>query len=1695
MGDVKLKIIQSKNIFSDDVNMYLRDQMELNPNFIYIAATNSILDERKKSDDLSFYFQEKERIYYSNSFEFCINSTIRSSKGYLSLVDMYYILKKLIEYYFRKSDIQRSVYQKTSYHLFELYKLLIFNNVDYVSDQEMNYIKSNYPDYCVFLFDIYNEFRDIINKLINDVNGEYKNHIDYNIYKLNINLSIQRSDKVEFKHFIDRKKMQLQDVLNGVDTLYLDGFVAFDDWDKYIISVARSLCKRVVFISKDIQGEYKGEFLFDNVYEIGSTLDKNKILIESYNEDECTPSIKYIRNNLYRLGIPDKKESMSDGGINFIEPFLNRGDEILYIAQTISELIRNKYEDDNDIIEIRRFIENDILIVCSVNKDIMTELLDDQFSKTGFFVFVQVPEEISEKVNLDSFKRIYYNSRDFLMNDVLYEDGTKLNNYDKLIFFKKGFLRIRLPSKPKPILASPILEFIFELYEILDEGMTPKRFKAILFSNWYYHTGRSDIKWDSFLGAFNQIQGEFQRISLIKDWQTGFEDIIAKRDKICDNYKYIRHPFNSISREELVGLLSIIKEIRALLDALSSIHGEMRSHIRFLKDKIIYTDRLSDIDDDLLTDAQRVIKDFCGVLDDIVLDSSVMDMDSLFFSKHLKNIISNLNLPVLSYKDDFTLQIQSMLNMKHYKYVFFMGLEDSKYPRKHERRFPFTQEIVDIIKRLGVSSYGIDIYDHNITMEKIFFKNVLDFTETSIWFTCTQYDGKHNNKFAIYVENIATAFNQDVEYKIPLRKQIDISIKKDINALAAIYPEPKVEYTLKELITYQLCPKLYYHLYLKPKPIAYKSEGQFKMYAEAVLYCDLFDRFMKYNNKSNDKEGEWYNSSEDKYYNVLKKLSSEGFKENCENFSSIWIPDMDEIKDKALSRILRFIEKYVIDDLGYDKYTLVKANEIIYPCGEFNLRLECDMVVFSNTKGIRQFFQNNTFLDFLALKCTSKKTSERHYKEMKRLLNTGSRYIDRLFFANKMINKINVQFASKIKSFIAGNDGGIERVKNLRNEIINTDFSRVLPVTSNFCSYNNKDISFNNIVIISFTNKATDEMKQRISRGLYKRSLIHYKNGDIELSKRLEQESYLVNITNISTIHSFCESLIRTYGLNINCTPNYKISSYSEKIISLISSKLVRVFSKNKIHELPNSMLRELMIEVYKCNNNRGIYEINDSYQKFITSLGTMKSKFISLYNEIVSEIEVQKLNEGTLCPNDLIEKACNLLQNKYVCNRVLNQYKYIFIDEYQDTNDQQFRLTKIFIEMGIKVFLVGDEKQAIYNFRGSDIKNSVKMSRYIRSYNSENISLLENFRSDPLMIDKINKIFSSKFYYNYKNIPFENSPLLIPNKEAPSEDNPIRILYEENIIPLIKRIVSEMTIRGQKIGYGDIAILCRKNYMVDELGSACKLAGIPAEVVGGQGFYKAKGVQDIYKIFNYIVYKRQEYKDELIFTDVYAAFLRYRDGNFDEFLNGLCENAKNNSTEMVIEYIIENTGLNQYYLDNNRYQEISNLLKLKALAYGNDSSGYMPAFGFLDFIESKMTKGAQEDEARISDENRKKGVVSIYTVHKAKGLSFPVVIISNVDNGLINPKRFPRVIMKCENGKTTLGFSDNIIKYEDPQYKNLLEQYKLETLEEELRVLYVACTRAKNILILCCNKPKYSILNSKDISWAKWILDTGVIE
>ena len=482
----------------------------------------------------------------------------------------------------------------------------------------------------------------------------------------------------------------------------------------------------------------------------------------------------------------------------------------------------------------------------------------------------------------------------------------------------------------------------------------------------------------------------------------------------------------------------------------------------------------------------------------------------------------------------------------------------------------------------------------------------------------------------------------------------------------------------------------------------------------------------------------------------------------------------------------------------------------------------------------------------------------------------------------------------------------------------------------------------------------------------------------------------------------------------------------------------------------------------------------------------------------LVDEIYTKKKRlEGGLDYDDLQIKVLNLLDNEKIREKYQEKYRYIMIDEFQDTNELQ---KKIFYKLSSKkspldmnnLFVVGDPKQSIYAFRGSDIGVFYDVLKDIEdTTGKEAITLSRNYRSVDTVLNFVNKVFGQLMEGSYDRLtPFKKSNNSIDVEIL--EDNELEGNSEESIIfeaDLIARRIRQLV--DQEIyKYKDFALLFRattRNYYYEE---ALKNYNIPYYNSSSRQFFKRQEILDIinalkiisnpYDIVSSIGFLRGPMacvSDNTIFmllknmkSNPYKTIKDYLENptyslpqeevdklksSYDllDYMYGIKDII---SIDVILDRLLDKTNfIEGHLLMNKGKQALANIYKFQdmVLRFGENSTKTLE--DFIDYID--LQKGEAESEGVIESENS--DVVKLLTIHKSKGLQFPVVIIPEMSKDIRS--FYPRFLFCKENG---IGIRVDDIRGKYDLIKNELDK---KDIEERKRLLYVAMTRAKDVLIL----------------------------
>ena len=541
-----------------------------------------------------------------------------------------------------------------------------------------------------------------------------------------------------------------------------------------------------------------------------------------------------------------------------------------------------------------------------------------------------------------------------------------------------------------------------------------------------------------------------------------------------------------------------------------------------------------------------------------------------------------------------------------------------------------------------------------------------------------------------------------------------------------------------------------------------------------------------------------------------------------------------------------------------------------------------------------------------------------------------------------------------------------------------------------------------NILAITFTNKAAGEMRERVNN--------------------------IINAHDafIGTFHSFGLKIIRENSALFNLTSAFTLidtedqTSIIKKImkdINITDKMISPAFIKSKISFIKNNMLSDSEIANFLISENEKIaVKIYYEYEKILK-------------------------RNNTLDFDDLLKKPVELFNsNKEVLEKYQDKFKYILIDEYQDTNEVQYKLVKLLSKKYLNLFVVGDPSQSIYAFRGANYQNILNFEKDFKGCTV--IKLPQNYLSTQTILDAANEVISH-------------------NKQRKDLDlfsdlgQGVKIKYIRTFNDSMenKRVVDEI----QKLyeeGYSrkDMAIFYRTNAQSRSIEDALVKANIPYKVFGSFYFYKRKEIKDLLAYLKLIANPSDDVSLERVINEpkrkigdktienlrekarslnisMFEAIDSGKELEFKNLILNLIEISKDTSITGLIDKTLELSKMKETYENDKSLESdirLENLMEFRSV-----SETYEKETGNVNLSDFLMEVSLVSDAAEYSTDA---DAVTLMTVHSAKGLEFKVVFI--------------------------IGLEENIMPISKALYDD-------EELEEERRLMYVAITRAKEKLYL----------------------------
>lgn len=562
----------------------------------------------------------------------------------------------------------------------------------------------------------------------------------------------------------------------------------------------------------------------------------------------------------------------------------------------------------------------------------------------------------------------------------------------------------------------------------------------------------------------------------------------------------------------------------------------------------------------------------------------------------------------------------------------------------------------------------------------------------------------------------------------------------------------------------------------------------------------------------------------------------------------------------------------------------------------------------------------------------------------------------------------------------------------------------------------NSGVSPYEILAITFTNKAAKEMRDRLN------VLVPNNNAFV------------------GTFHSFGLRVIRENCLHLGLDRNFTIID-SDDVLSIIkkilkekgidSKECAPSYIRNRISFIKNEMLTPAEIDKYMTSDAEMIAA--DVYREYKRRLKANNSVDF----------------------DDLLTLPVELfLHNKEVLEHYQNKFKYILIDEYQDTNEVQYKMTKILAGKYQNIFVVGDPDQSIYMFRGANFRNILNFEKDYQS--TKVIPLEENYRSTKMILDAANSVIKNNKERKDKNLK-SNNGVGVKLKYLRSYD-------EKHEITLVIEQIKELLNQGYQ--KKDIAIFYRTNAQARVVEEQFLKSNIPYKVVGSYYFYSRKEIKDLICYLRLILNPHDEISLRRVINvpkrkigastianietmanekniSMFDAIEKGKELEFKNLILELQKDSESMSLTELIDDILDKSGMREE-LENDPSLEselrLDNLMEFKSItATFEETTGSVNLGDFLEEISLI---------ADITEHKDFEDVVTLMTIHSAKGLEFDVVFLVGMEEGI-----FP--------------------------HANALAEW--DGIEEERRLMYVGITRARKLLYL--TNAKRRMLYGKDQS------------
>jgi len=553
-------------------------------------------------------------------------------------------------------------------------------------------------------------------------------------------------------------------------------------------------------------------------------------------------------------------------------------------------------------------------------------------------------------------------------------------------------------------------------------------------------------------------------------------------------------------------------------------------------------------------------------------------------------------------------------------------------------------------------------------------------------------------------------------------------------------------------------------------------------------------------------------------------------------------------------------------------------------------------------------------------------------------------------------------------------------------------------------------ISPSSIVAITFTNKAAGEMKERVQKLLIP-------------SETLSPKSKIQNpqsIPVLGTFHALCVRILRKNGHHIGIHNNFTI------------------YDETDANVLIKQVMKAKDISVKKVNPKAVKATISNAKNELIPPqeyMGYARGYFQETVAKIYPEYQRLLRENQAVDFDDLLVLTLELLDTQdSVLDSYQNQWQYLLVDEYQDTNKVQYAMTKLLAQKTRNINVVGDAAQSIYAFRGADLRN---VTQFMEDYDDAKVFNLEqNYRSTQNILRAATDVIK----------PNKGSHPILELWTNEGDGENISLYEADNGPGEAKYIADQIkTLTDAGASFSDYAILYRTNSQSRAFEETLIKAGIPYQIIGGVKFYERREIKDL------IAYLRLVFNqaDTVSYNRIVnvpprgiGEVTKTQGGPALDSFHNLMETFRSRAQELPVDellaHIIDKTEYKDYILDGTEegVSRWENIQELRAVS--SEFAEFGPMESLAAFLESvsllEQTDIAQNNDSIDHSGLSKDNKVTLMTLHAAKGLEFPTVFLVGLEEGLF------------------------------PHSRSLDDQFQLE---EERRLAYVGITRAMHKLFI----------------------------